>query len=153
MRLMRVFAGLLLLITTISSLFAGAVLDVVKPDVVINQKVKRDYIPLTNIGNSNGTFIVQVKNITDPKHIITYSNSELKNLPVIITPILIRNLGAGNNKRISVRAKGKITKPMKLQLVISEYKKSADDKTAIADDATGIDVQGSIHYIANIAIG
>ncbi|WP_151193714.1 hypothetical protein [Cysteiniphilum sp. JM-1] len=152
MKLTRIFAGLLLLITTISSVFAGAVLDVVKPDIVISQKVKRDYIPLTNIGNEKGTFIVQVKNVTDPKHIVTYSNSELKNLPVIITPILIRNLGAGNNKRISVRAKGKITEPMKLQLVISEYKKSADDKTEIAEDAAGIDVQGSIHYIANVAI-
>ncbi|WP_192484377.1 MULTISPECIES: hypothetical protein [Cysteiniphilum] len=152
MKLTRIIASLLLLIMSTSSLFAGAVLDVVKSDIVINQKVKRDYIPLTNIGNESGTFIVQVKNVTDPKHIITYSNSELKKLPVIISPILIRNLGAGNNKRISVRAKGKITEPMKLQLVISEYKKSADDKTEVADDAAGIDVQGSIHYIANIAI-
>ncbi|WP_119328762.1 hypothetical protein [Cysteiniphilum halobium] len=152
MKLTRILASIFLFITATSSLFAGAVLDVVKPNIVINQKVKRDYIPLTNIGNESGTFIVQVKNVTDPEHVITYSNNELKTLPVIISPILIRNLGSGNNKRISVRKKGNVTKPMKLQLVISEYKKSANDKTEVAEDAAGIDVQGSIHYIANIAI-
>ncbi len=152
MRLLQILTVSFSLISFSATTFAGAVLDIVNPEVSINQKSQRGYIPITNIGNESGTFIVQVKNITDPQHVITYSNKELKSLPVIISPLLIPNLGAGNNKRVSVLKKGKIETPMKLQIVISEYKKPVDNNGDIADDAAGIDIQGSIHYIANIDV-
>ena len=50
MRLLRIFAASFLLAGFSAVTFAGAVLDVVNPEVSINQKSQRGYIPITNIG-------------------------------------------------------------------------------------------------------
>ena len=150
MKFKRILAIVTLAFSYMTSVFAGAVLDVQKSELNINQKHQRDYIPITNIGNETGTFIVQIKNVTDPKNTFTYTNADLKSLPIIISPILMLNFHAGANKRILVRKKGILEKSMKLQLVISEYKNPIGNTAKIDTDSAGIDVQGSIHYIATI---
>ncbi|WP_119343993.1 hypothetical protein [Facilibium subflavum] len=147
------YVVLFIVFFAIKAIYAGAILDVLNPNIVMAKDQKRTYISLQNIGNEAGTFTVTVKNVTDAKNIITYSNKELRSLPVFIQPILLYKLRPKAKKRITLtrNPRVKITKPVHLQLTIKEYKKPDATETE-NKGAAGIQIHGAIINLINVVI-
>lgn len=135
----------------IQTAFASPVIDVMRTSISVDSKHRSSYIPLTNIGDEAGTFVIKVVNVTDSAHPFTYSHKELRKLPVVISPILLRKFKPGDSKRIMVMKRGRRQSPMKLELVISQYKKRPEAKSK-DKSASNIAISGSISYRAYVDV-
>lgn len=143
---LRYFFVLVIYFTITGVIFAGAVIDTSKNDIIMQKFQKRVYVNVQNIGDAVGTFTVTVQNVTDPNHPITYDNKQLKALPVLIKPILIYNLKPKARKRITLtrNPRIKLTSPVNLVLSIKEYKPPVHLAENEVKDGAGIEVQAAI---------
>ena len=138
---MRYVFVLIIYFTLTDVIFAGAVINVSKTNILMQQRQKRVYVDVQNIGDAVGTFTVTVQNVTDPKHPITYDNKQLKALP-----ILIYNLKPKSRKRIALtrNPRIKLISPVNLVLSIREYKKPAHLAKDDVKSGAGIEVHAAI---------